>query len=218
MELGGLPRCRGQVRFGENGDQPLRRQSVDSRVDRRCGRAEGNTECTRRGNLATRGREIRKERGLAVEFAPIDAERLQHSAIDFGDLDTKIDLVRGGNRELVDYLALRLAGNRGSQHVRPLGASGGRDVAFQNQRAIDRLDRHVLAGNQRVQRLPQPRHVVFDADRRVQQNVVLRIDGIEHRLPRRFGIHIDQRRRFDLHVGDLGIGNKHGGRLARQAD
>ena len=218
MEAGGLSRGRGQVRFGENGNKPLRRQSVDRGIDWRRAPAQGQTQLTRRGNLATRDREIRVERRFAKRLAPIDAERFQHGAAYFGDLDPKIDLVRGGDRELVDDFALGLIGDRRCQRGRPLGASGGRDVTFQDQRAIDRLDRHILAGDQRVQRLPQPRHIVFDADRRIQQHIIIGVDGIEHRLAGRFGIYVDQRRRFYLHVGDLGIGDEHRSRRPWQAD
>src|SRR5205085_12670631 len=63
METGRLPRRRGQVRLGKNGDQPFRGQSVDRRIDRSCAATEGQKQFIRRGDLATRKRVLRKKLG-----------------------------------------------------------------------------------------------------------------------------------------------------------
>jgi hypothetical protein len=59
---------------------------------------------------------------------------------------------------------------------------------------------------------------VLDQDRRVQQYAVGGVDGVDDGLSRGLGADVDERRRLDLDIGNVRIGDEDGSGGSTQAD
>ncbi len=75
------------------------------------------------------------------------------------------------------------------------------------------------AGRQELlDRLAQAGQIVLDDHAGAQQHLIVLVDRVQAGRAGALAEQIDDARRLRLHVGDLGIGDEHGGRRARQAD
>src|SRR5581483_2215509 len=105
----GLAVHRRQVGLGEGGDQPFLCQGVKCRLDVLAAVGVAELKQVLICDLLAEYRVLRSESETAVFKAvgtercrPVESQRLQHAAVHLGDLDPQVDLVRGGDRQVVD--------------------------------------------------------------------------------------------------------------------
>ena len=182
----GLPVHRHQVRLGQIRDEALLREGVDHGADRLPKRRPTMISLVSRSPICRRVVGLKTQ--IRAELAPIDPDLAQAVRPTSAIRTCRLTWFGVATRHPVDDLrALDLAGDRGGERPDLFGLAGVGGDAAQHQVAVDRLGRDPLARRQLPQGRAQPRNIVLDPDRRVQQHAVAGVDRIDHGLARRFG-------------------------------